>query len=74
MSEENYLKPAKLFYCEECKVFFFSYSQMKKPTHTKCTGHNTRLATNKEIDQINQTNKIKLQYNPKVLAGIEEKI
>lgn len=63
MNNENYFKPAKLFKCEKCNLFFFSYSRMKKPTHYKCAGHKTRLATKEEIDKLNQTNKIHLCYN-----------
>lgn len=55
--------PPKLFFCKVCKVYFFTFSKMKKPTHSKCTGHNTRLATKQEIDEINKTNKTKLCYN-----------
>lgn len=53
----------KMFYCEKCKVYFLSTSQMEKPTHPKCFGHKTRLATKEEIDEINRVNKTSFIYN-----------
>jgi hypothetical protein len=60
---KNLPKTPNLFFCEKDKEFFFSYSKLKKPTHSKCTTHNTRLATNKEIDELNKTNKTNYPYN-----------
>lgn len=56
-------KMPKLYLCENCKMFFFSTSQLEKPTHPKCFGHRTRLATNQEIDEINRINKTHFNYN-----------
>jgi hypothetical protein len=56
----------KLFLCLKCNVYFFSYSLLEKPTHSKCTGHNTRLATKQEIDAINKTNGTHFIYNEEI--------
>lgn len=56
-------KKPKLFLCNKCKQFFFSNSKLIKPTHSICTTHNTRLATNKEIDELNKINKTNYPYN-----------
>jgi hypothetical protein len=53
----------KLFCCDKCDMFFFSISKLQKPTHPKCFGHKTRLATKKEIDQINKVNNTSFIYN-----------
>jgi len=55
--------PPKLFLCNSCKVYFFTFSEMNKPTHPKCHGHNTRLATKKEINEINKSNGIHFIYS-----------
>lgn len=61
--KKQMLKQPKIFLCNNCKVFFVTFSQMQKPTHPKCFGHNTRLATNKEIDELNQKNKTSFCHN-----------
>lgn len=48
----------KLFFCKQCKVFFFTYSKLDKPTHSKCFSHKTRLATIEERHKI-----ININYN-----------
>lgn len=48
--------PPKLFFCEKCKVFFYSNSKMIKPTHPLCKGHQTRLADENEIKKIAKQN------------------
>jgi hypothetical protein len=60
---ENYPTQPLLFYCEECKLYFFTTSKMKKPTHPKCFGHKTRIATDEEIDAINEFNNTQYAYN-----------
>ncbi len=51
-----YPSPPKLFYCQKCKVYFYSYSRLSKPTHVRCKGHNTRLADEKEKQYIEKVN------------------
>jgi len=66
--KKNIPQQPKLFLCEECNVYFFSVSKMNKPTHSRCFGHKTRLATKAEIDQINQANKTCFIYNENIEA------
>ncbi len=56
-------EPPKVYLCHKCQVYFFSFSSLQKPTHSKCAGHNTRLATDNEIDMINKANNMHLAYN-----------
>lgn len=49
-------EPPKLFFCTKCKVYFYSYSELNKPTHVKCHGHATRKATEKEIQWVKEAN------------------
>lgn len=55
--------PPKLFLCKKCNVFFFTFSKLKKPTHSKCASHNTRLATQQELDEINKINGTHFVHN-----------
>lgn len=54
--------PPKLFFCNKCKVYFFTYSKLDKPTHPKCRGHNTRIGTIKELQEINKINNTNFIY------------
>lgn len=59
--EKKIPTPPQLFFCEKCKVYFFSFSEMDKPTHSKCFTHETRKATKKEIKEINKANNLRFQ-------------
>jgi len=50
--------PPKLFLCKKCKVYFYTFSTLEHPTHSKCKSHQTRLADNDEIETILTINKI----------------
>lgn len=60
---EGLPKQPKLFKCKKCDVFFYSFSTLDKPTHSKCFGHDTLLATNDEIDQLNKIHNSNIAYN-----------
>ena len=44
--------PPKLFLCEKCQVYFWSFSKLIHPTHSKCHTHETRMCTPKEYSDI----------------------
>lgn len=67
MVQKEIPNPPKLFFCEKCELFFFSFSKLDKPSHSKCFGHKTRLATKEEIDYINDTNKTHIVYNELII-------
>ena len=50
--------PPKLFLCEKCKEYFYTFSKLKKPTHPKCFSHKTRLATQNEKESVGIINDI----------------
>lgn len=53
----NHISHPKIFFCNKCKVYFFTNSQIEKPTHSKCHFHQTRRITKEELDDINRVNK-----------------
>lgn len=55
----NIPDPPQLFYCGKCQVYFYSFSELEKPTHPRCKGHNTRIATQTEIDYVKKVNGMK---------------
>jgi hypothetical protein len=52
----NIPQPPQLYKCNKCQVYFYTYSQLLKPTHVRCHGHNTRQATQEEIEWIQKVN------------------
>lgn len=50
-------KPPRLFYCNKCRVYFYSFSDLDHPSHAKCKGlKDNRLATKEEIQSLKEAN------------------
>lgn len=56
MENKQVPQPPKLFMCNKCQVYFYTWSEMKKPTHPRCKGHNVREATPQEIEWVKKVN------------------